>query len=183
MPVALTSFKATPARKGIQLDWATETEQNSDYFVVEHAADGVNFRPLETVNAMGDSQTRQTYTYTHTQPFNGNNYYRLNMVDFDGKSIYSRVVVERFSSTGGGATVFPNPAYAETSVYFTSFAEEEGTLEVFDLSGRLIHSKMLQLTEGDNYIDLNCSDWMPNYYFVRISGEQFGEELIKMVKK
>lgn len=183
LPVVLTNFEATPVRKGIQLDWMTETEQNSDYFLVEHSTDGVDFKPLETVNAKGDSQVRQTYTYVHQKPINGNNYYRLNMVDFDGKSVYSAVVVERYSSTNGGATVFPNPAYAETSVYFTAFADERGTMEVFDLSGRLIHSKTVQFTEGDNYIDLNCSDWMPNYYFVRISGEQFGEELIKMVKK
>jgi len=143
----------------------------------------VDFKPLETINAAGDSQVRQAYSYTHTRPVNGNNYYRLSMVDFDGKTVYSHVAVERFSSTNGGATVFPNPAHAETSVYFTAFADERGTLEVYDLSGRLIHTEAVQVSKGDNYINLNCSDWMPNYYFVRISGEEFGEELIKMVKK
>lgn len=183
LPVVLADFKARPIRKGIQLNWTTETEQNSDYFVVEHAANGIDFQPIETVNASGDSQIRQTYTYTHAEPVNGNNYYRLTMVDFDGKTVYSHVVVERFSSTDGGATVFPNPAHTQTEVYLTAFANERGTLEVYDLSGRLIHTNTLQLTQGDNYFNINCNDWMPNHYFVRISGEQFGEELIQMVKK
>ncbi len=183
LPVVLADFKATSVRKGIQLDWLTETEQDSDYFVLEHAANGIDFRPIETLNAAGDSQVRQNYTYTHTQAVNGSNYYRLNMVDFDGKSVYSHIVVERFSSTDGGVTVFPNPAHTHTEIYLTSFANEDGTLEVYDLSGRLIHQNAIQLTEGDNYFKVDCNDWIPNHYFVRISGEQFGEELIQMVKK
>lgn len=183
LPVVLADFKAGSVRKGIQLDWITETELNSEYFVIEYATDGIDFKPIETINAAGDSQTRQSYTYTHRQPVNGNNYYRLNMVDFDGKTMYSNIVVERFSSTEGGATVFPNPADTQTEVYLTAFANERGTLEVYDLSGRLILTNTVQLNEGENYLNINCNDWMPNHYFVRISGEQFGEELIRMVKK
>lgn len=183
LSVVLTDFKATPVRKGIQLDWTTETEEDSDYFVVEHATDDMDFKSIETLNAAGDSQGRQAYTYTHSRPINGNNYYRLRMVDFEEKAIYSSVLVERFSSTNGGATVFPNPARNQSEIYLTAFADEGGTLEVYDLSGRLIHTNTVQLSEGDNYLYVNCSDWIPNLYFVRISGEQFGEELIQMVKK
>jgi len=183
LPVVLSDFEASPARNGIQLDWVTETEQNSDYFVVEHAADGMNFRPLETVNGAGDSQISNAYTYTHTTPLNGSNYYRIGMVDFDGQMIYSRVVAERFSSTPGGVRVFPNPAYAETTVQLRASTDESAMLEVYDLSGKLMYHRTVGLTEGDNYIDVNCSEWIPNHYFVRVYGEQFGEELIQMVKK
>jgi len=183
LPVVLADFKATPVKKGIQLDWTTETEQDSDYFVVEHAANGIDFKAIETLNAAGDSQVRQRYTYTHTEATNGSNYYRLNMVDFDGKNVYSRIVVERFSSTQGGATVFPNPTHTHTELYLNAFANERGTLEVYDLSGRLLQQHSVQLSEGENYFNIDCNDWIPNHYFVRISGEQFGEELIQLVKK
>lgn len=183
LPVTLSDFKASVANKGIQLDWATETEQDNDYFAVEHSLNGADFKTLEIINGGGDSEKRTAYTYTHTTPVNGNNYYRLRMVDMDGRTKNSHVVVERFSRTFGGVTAFPNPAYTETSIRLTASADESATVEVYDLSGRLIHTDAIRLGEGDNLIDINCSGWIPNHYFIRISGEEFGEELIRVVKK
>jgi len=183
LPVALSDFKATVVNKGIQLNWATQTEQNNDYFAVEHSLNGADFKTVEIINGAGDSEKRTAYTYTHTTPVNGNNYYRLRMVDMDGKTKNSHVVVERFSRTFGGVATFPNPAYTETSIRLTASADESGTMEVYDLSGRLIHNDAVQLTAGDNLIEVNCSEWIPNHYLIRISGEQFGEELIRVVKK
>lgn len=182
-PVALTDFKATSTQTGIQLDWATETEQDNDYFAIEHGTNGSDFNTIKTIEGAGTTDERNTYAYTHTTPVIGNNYYRLRQVDFDGKETFSEIVVEKFDSKFNEITVFPQPATTEATIYFTSLSYESGTMAVYDISGRLIHSNDIQLIEGENYLNLNCENWIAGHYVIHIRGEQIGEETIRFLKK
>ena len=182
-PVELTKFEATPKKTSVQLDWTTETEQDNDYFALEHSADGTDFRTIKTIKGAGTSDERHSYSYTHTDPVNGNNYYRLRQVDFDGKENFSEVATAKFRIKFDDATAFPQPASTEATVYFASLAEVPGTMEVYDISGRLIHSNIIQLMEGDNYLTVNCADWLVGHYVIYIRGERIGEEAVHFLKK
>jgi len=89
LPVTLAVFDAVSTPAGIHLNWTTETEQDNDYFTIEHSIDGSNFTTLKTTPGAGTSDRRNAYSYTHKTPAKGNNYYRLRMVDFDGKETFS----------------------------------------------------------------------------------------------
>ncbi len=183
LPVELTDFEATPHLTGVQLDWITETERNNDYFVVEHSVDGVNFLDIKTITGTGTTNERNTYAYMHTNPVEGNNYYRLRIVDFDSKETFSEIVTAKFSSKFEETTVFPQPASAEATIRLASPSNESGTMEVYDINGRLIHSNNIQLTEGENYLNLNCENWIAGHYVIDIKGKRIGEETIHFLKK
>ncbi len=181
LPVELTYFEANTKGTDIQLDWATETEQDNDYFGVEHSTDGINFSTIKTIAGAGTSSQRHSYTYTHNKPVNGNNYYQLRQVDFDGKETLSEIVVAKFEDES--ISVFPLPASTEATVYLHSSANESGTLQVYDISGRLVHSNDIQLTVGDNYLNLNCENWLAGHYMIQLRSKQIGEEAIHFLKR
>jgi len=181
LAVELSDFSATRTRGGIELNWATETEQDNDYFAVEHATNGLDFSTLKTIAGAGTSQARNSYAYMHDAPMNGTNYYRLRAVEFSGKETYSDVLVEKFYTFGGTITAYPQPAAAQAKIYVDSPVEELGALSVYDLSGRLVFTKDVAIEVGENLLDLDCSNWTPANYVITLCGEQFGEEILKFV--
>lgn len=55
LPVELLSFKATPSLSNVNLDWSTQTEQNTKDFALERSRHGKNFDPLSTTDAKGSN--------------------------------------------------------------------------------------------------------------------------------
>jgi hypothetical protein len=100
-PVTLTGFTATTSGPTVRLDWATASEQNASHFEVERSLGLVDFETVGRVNAVGNSQTRQTYALTDETPLPGTSYYRLRQTDFDGKATtFKPVAVTMGEATG-----------------------------------------------------------------------------------
>lgn len=182
LAVSLSSFKAGRTTNGVRLDWTTETETDHDFFAVEHSTNGMEFLTLKTIDGTGTSAERNVYSYTHQSPVNGANYYRLRMVEYSGKVTYSDVVVQKLY-TFGTVTVYPQPALEYAMLYVDSSVEESAMMTVYDLSGRVIEYKNIDLQRGENLLELDCSKWTPNHYIISISSEQLGEETIRFVKQ
>ena len=109
LPVKLVNFTATKKEIASLLNWATTQEINSKHFVIERSADGIVYTALATVLAAGNSFITKNYTFIDEKPHAGNNYYRLKMVDNDGKFEYSPVRIVNFATTVS-VKVLPNPA-------------------------------------------------------------------------
>ncbi|HEY4337952.1 MAG TPA: discoidin domain-containing protein, partial [Puia sp.] len=95
LPIGLSSFTGKRTGSSVVLQWTTQTEQNAANFVVERSVDGTHFASIATVRAEGNSNTPQDYTATDERPAKGINYYRLRMVDLDGRFSYSPVILVR----------------------------------------------------------------------------------------
>lgn len=139
LPVELVHFKGNVVDGEVHLDWHTASEKDNDYFQVEHSIDGVNFEPLSIVNGMGTSTALNKYSFIHSRPFKGDNYYRLKQVDLDGTFSYSDMVrVETVQEVH--VEIYPNP----TTGYARLKGElPEGTVRLSDSKGRLIAEKHL----------------------------------------
>ncbi len=118
LPIVLTSFTCEDGPGLIYLDWITASEINNDHFVIERSSDAENYSVLTTVPGKGTSSQPTEYFLADTHPLPGVNYYRLSQVDKDGHEAKLKVT---------------SCTYAD--------ANEEVTLEVFDMSGALLFSK------------------------------------------
>jgi len=111
LPVELTKFEGTANEKGEHLlSWQTASEENSNYFELEHSRDGLNFISLKKINSVGESSTFQNYNHTHSYPAAPDNYYRLKMVDNDESFEYSSVIYLPYSKDELNISIFPNPS-------------------------------------------------------------------------
>jgi hypothetical protein len=125
LPVELIFFTAQKNNDNVVLKWATAVEENFDHFVVQHAANGLDFSDLAIVPGSGyNTNSRHDYSYTHTLPIIGYNYYRLKAVDIDGSYEYFGPVSERFASARA-LWVHPNPSTGEQVVYKSNFTPNE----------------------------------------------------------
>mgnify|MGYP002344242505 CR=1 FL=1 len=92
LPVELMYFKAEQSGDGVELQWATESETDNDYFMVQQSADGQLFSDLALVDAAGNSNQTLSYSYSITRLIPGKSYFRLKQVDFNGAVNYSGMI-------------------------------------------------------------------------------------------
>ncbi|MDQ6480382.1 T9SS type A sorting domain-containing protein [Dyadobacter sp. LHD-138] len=88
LPVTLIRLTAGKSTEGIGLTWKTAQEKDFSHFEVEKSADARQFRKIGTVAGADQG----LYHFNDSAPAEGNNYYRLKMVDLDGSSAISRVL-------------------------------------------------------------------------------------------
>jgi len=139
LPMTLLSFDAVLNKKEeVELEWATATEINNDYFTVEKSKDGETFEPLAVVDGAGNSTNVLNYQSKDRHPFEGVTYYRLRQTDFDGNYTYSEIKTVNLKKVSMETfQVFPNPA---TDHFFVKFEEEtpEQSLFIMDINGKVI---------------------------------------------
>jgi hypothetical protein len=107
LPVQDLVLDAQAQRHSVWLRWRTEGERNSDFFELQHSRNGFHFEAIGRAKAAGQSHTPRLYEWEHRSPAEGNNYYRVRQVDFDGSAVFSSIV--EISREEDIVRVFPNP--------------------------------------------------------------------------
>ncbi|MBC7652184.1 MAG: hypothetical protein H7101_10590, partial [Deinococcales bacterium] len=110
------------------------------------STDGLTYNNLGFVNGNGNSIQNNSYAFTHVNPGNGNNYYRLQQIDNDGKIAYSPVQVVNFSQLTTTLSVYPNPVVS-TINFNKNFAA--GTmLQIVNTIGQVVEKSVFS---GNRY--------------------------------
>lgn len=84
LPVELYSFNCNEFNNKIDIRWVTVSEVNNSHFILEHSTDIKNWYTIATVYGRGNTTEMSEYHYKHLNPSDGENYYRLKQIDFDG---------------------------------------------------------------------------------------------------
>lgn len=94
----------------------------------------------------------------------GVSFYRIKQTDMDGQSSYSYVVQTTFETTSSTIlSAFPNPASDVLNVELSE-SHSNTTLELRDLSGRLVKQKIMESNELLTQFDV--SDLSPGLYLL-----------------
>lgn len=189
LPIKLRKF--TVERYGEQrvadLTWSSSSEINSDYFDIERSNDGFNFNSIGHVDAAGNSFTEQNYAMLDRSLPNSREsqdvfYYRLKMVDLDGKYEYSDVRSVRFDNDNNiDVTAYPNPTSGKLFVNISTPDYDE-TLStnafIYDLSGKLVMKSAVS-TKG--ITEINLDNMTNGAYNISIShnGKSYQNRIIK----
>ena len=86
-------------------------------------------------------------------------YYRLRMVDKDGKFRYSKVLAANYVSRNEGLSLFPNPA----KTFVTITGKSSQSIMITNASGHLM--KQIRDFDGNQTIDIG--EWKPGVYFLK----------------
>jgi hypothetical protein len=143
LPVTLVDFYGRYIDKTVTLSWRTEREINTKYFTVEKSFDRVSFIPLTNIAAPGNAQTHD-YQYTDRSSLNGISYYRLKMVDADGRFTYSKIIAIS-APVNNAIIVFPNPVKDKLFIRLAGIGSQT-EISIADARGTVI--KQLQLRAG-----------------------------------
>jgi hypothetical protein len=127
-------FTAVRAGQSVELNWRTGSEQNTKDFMVQHSTGNGTWKNIGNVAAAGFSSSVRSYRFTHTQPVDGRNLYRLLQRDLDGKESLSKVVSVVMPSATS-VQVYPVPS-TNGSVFVKLPADQ--VLKVFNSTGILM---------------------------------------------
>jgi hypothetical protein len=159
LPVKLTGFSGSYRNNSTVLNWETESEINFDRYEIERSTNSKDFIIVGTEMSKANS-AKLSYVYTDNLSTSNDYvfYYRLRMVDQDGKYKYSNVImVRRDQRNMTGMIISPNPVISEgvITIRLSSSTRKNIEIRVIDNSGKMVARQQNQLSEGINSISFN----------------------------
>jgi len=168
LPVTITNFKAFQKNTDIQVAWDTKNEINLQAYEVEKSRDGVSFSKVGIVVANGSS----SYTWLDVNPTNGNNYYRLKMIDNDGSFKYSAIVNVKIGGIKNQITIANNPIRIKTLVLqIENMVKDNLTILLYNNSGQKILQKSMNHSGGSATQTVNLGNLVTGTYQLSIIGK------------
>lgn len=105
LPVTLLTFEGSYKAPYAVLSWKSAAESGLAYYDVEKSTDGMHFQQVAQVRAAGSNSM---YSVNELQA-EARSFYRLKMVDLDGKFSYSTIQVVSSNNANTTITMYPNP--------------------------------------------------------------------------
>lgn len=185
LPVTLLDFSAAyVSSNNVKVAWTTTNEINAAYFEVERSSDGTNFIGVAQVDASSSLDLTHFYSINdQLYNINGNIvYYRLRIVDNDGKYTYSKIILVKLDQPENNFSVYPNPVdnYAILNLYADK--PDNGMLRLIDNSGRQILTKSFPITNGNNSIMVDQLGNLPRGIYiiqVMVNNNLYNQKIIK----
>jgi glucose/arabinose dehydrogenase len=134
-PAELISFKGIAGNGLVNLQWKTASENNLAAFDIEYSSNGLGYSRAGTVAALNFS-SGASYAFDHRISTDNRIYYRLKIIDQDGKFKYSSVISISPRKTQTGNFVLPSVITGNELQLFLS--KPYKSVELFGVDGRLI---------------------------------------------
>lgn len=136
LPVTLLSFKVAKENTQVNLDWSTTSEVNSDRFEVEHSINGKEWNLIGSLASASKSEIKLDYHFMHKNPSDGNNYYRLKMVDKDESFAFSSIKNIEFENVN--LEIYPNPVADQLNIKMGNWAHVNN-IRLISLGGTTVY--------------------------------------------
>ncbi len=180
-PVDLMSLSSNVENNTIKIAWQTASEHTSEVYKIQRSGDGENWETIGNLPAAGNSNVLLNYEFVDTKPLNGDNYYRLLQMDYDGKFEYFGPVHQFYGKISFDAklNIYPNPNnVGYVNINIGKQMLYGATIELYDYSGRLL--KSMRIEESVEQKRFNISEYPKGIYFIRYisNTEQLTEKLI-----
>jgi len=171
LPVELLYFDVYLQNSLVTVDWATATETNCDYFLVERSEDLIDFVPVGVLEGAGNSSTKLNYKLFDDSFLHGTWYYRLKQYDFDGKlSTYPPRSIN--INQKRSISIYPNPATDYIIVSHSGMGNSVD-IRIYSSAGQLIKT----IQDHKALEKILIEDIMSGVYIVEISGNKELERL------
>jgi hypothetical protein len=164
LPIKLLSFNASLQNaNNARLQWQIATAENGSPYELQRCTDGRSFLPI---NFQTGNATLAQYGYTDNALPNGTYYYRLKMMDKDGKVTYSNVAVVKVGSKEQLFSVYPNPVKRGESLQVNLQNITACKIEIINAMGQIVYRNTAKQT-GSIGIPISSS-LAPGQYVVSL---------------
>lgn len=175
LPVTLRDYEVRLVNGKVNVNWTTETEQNSKDFTVERSVNGIDFTVLGKVAAAGFSTSSRSYAFTDPAPLKGISYYRLSQTDIDSRTAFMGVK----KITNNEIKDFDVKVLALNSgslvLQLNSQVQGLYTISITDMSGRRVKTETIRLDAGS----VTKSYQLPSGTYIWDVSNNKGEAILK----
>ena len=179
LPVTIVSFNGRLNNNKIDLTWITVSEQDSKYFEIQKSADGANFHSMGNLNAAGMSSAPRNYQFAdgHVNEFN---YYRLKMINNDGRFMYSSTILIKDANAPQNVWLGNNPFHDAIDIHLARTPQQNVKVELINTAGAKVYYKEYG---NSNEIHLNFSGThlSPGIYVLKtlVDGKAYTNKMVK----
>jgi|GEM_PF-3870329 len=186
LPVNLVDISSTRSGSDIAIDWQTATEINTDHFEIQRSFNTVDFTEVGKLLAKGGNNDYafidKGVVSVAQQHGVGIVYYRLQMVDKDGSSTYSKIVAVKLNNVIQVMNAYPNPFTDAVIVNVNMGSTGVVNFTITDITGRTVRTMQTALIAGNNTVMIPGLEILGKgtYFLKAIIGE--ANSTIKLVK-
>jgi hypothetical protein len=168
LPIELFMFNGKVVDDAIELNWATTSEINNNYFTIEKSKDVINYEAIVNVAGAGNSNTLLNYSAEDNEPFSGVSYYRLKQTDFNGKYTYSNLVKVDFTNQMmSDVNIYPNPFKTQVTFMINNVSLTNSLeLKIYNVLG----DKVINAILINHSTTINTCELPSGIYFYKVIG-------------
>ncbi|MEQ1552950.1 MAG: T9SS type A sorting domain-containing protein [Ferruginibacter sp.] len=171
-PITLSSITAFRLSKNsVLVNWKTLSEVNIKYMAVERSGNASEFIEIAQLNRLGGVSSSQNYQYVDNSALLANSYYRLRIVDNDGKITYSNIVTLKSIVSNSNILCYPKLANDKVTIEWNSKNVSTTAITIIDAFGRVILNKNIFTNIGFNKSEIDINILKTGVYYVRINND------------
>ncbi len=159
LPLNLLQFSGAAKAGGNLLQWLAANQVNTKNFVVERSSAAIGFAPVGSVPAGVKGGAVHNYLFTDAKPLAGTGYYRLKIMDADGRFTYSKII-NIYRSAAAVLYVYPNPA--KTIIHVQHPAAAAAYLRLTDITGKPV--RLINATRNAVETNIKINGLAPGVY-------------------
>lgn len=184
VPVTLLDFSGELKDKKVSLTWSVQNEVNFDHYQVERSTDGTSFNPIGSVPGR-QSSLKANYNFDdQTLPASANIFYRLKMVDKDGKYGMSDVILLKNDANlkNNLIVIKPNPFTSTLTMQYESVMAGKLKGQIINSKGEAVKQFTSNIAPGMNEILIQGDNLPAGIYLLKV---RIGDKIItrKIVKQ
>lgn len=180
LPSTGVTLNAKLTGNDVAISWKTLTELNTDHFDIERSSDGLNFVKISAKAAAGYSTTEINYADIDANMTTDVYYYRLRIVDQDGRSTYSNIAIVKKAGGIKGVRVFPNPANSNVSLEISNL-KGDYFVNIFNQAGQIVYTRRINVQQGVQFVPIERGSLSAGSYLVRVKSVDGDEQYIQKV--
>lgn len=183
LPVNFSNVKAFEKGTGVQIEWTNLTEKDLVNYIVERSANGRDFTAIAQVAPRSNQADKESYTSFDPSPMTGANFYRIKVLEIDGKVIYSKLLKVDIGRITKGISLYPNPvAGKEVTVGFSAI-KGQYTLRIINAAGQELFTQRLNHPGGNiSQAVILPSSVRSGIYNMLITGDNYKETKMFVVQ-
>ena len=134
LPISLAAFSGQVQSENNLLSIRISEAENVQNVIVERSSDGTDFKAIGSINRIKNS-FKGDHRFIDEKPLEGKNFYRLRIVDKDGKITFSGIVFLQMK-TNAGIRLFPNPVKETLFIKGTGLINQQYQALIMDNEGK-----------------------------------------------
>jgi hypothetical protein len=176
LPLNFLSFTARlGANQQVNLEWQISDETNVSHFVVERSTDGSSFTPIGEVN-FGSADN---YAFTDNNAVAGNNYYRIESVDNDGYTQYSKVDEITVPEPTLQVKLLNNqPGYEDPVLMVSAGTAVTLSIQLLTSDGSVVSRMQKSFAAGQTRQTISTTGLARGVYIIEVSGSGYGKNFL-----
>ncbi|MFY7965827.1 MAG: T9SS type A sorting domain-containing protein [Chitinophagaceae bacterium] len=176
LPISISKFIVVQENNKSKLTWYSSLEINAKEYQVERSIDGRNFENIGKVTANG-SASQYEFVDSKLPATVKIIYYRLKLIDKDGKFTYSEIKQLSINSYQLSISLYPNPTKNTVNVKVNDAKQ----IRVIDMLGKVLLTNNNVIKNGITPIPVNSLS--KGIYYIEVTNSDGKTEIQKFVKE